>query len=145
MTLTLHGVMAVQKLAHVSTVYSTVFPMLFAPIWFTFIIYYTCLTNAQQQFQIMIGICQRTIVFLKTITTLPGNVNMSIEANISLNKPIFSENKTKQNKKNHAYQTRNFIPKKCSVTVLYSKVHPLFMSILIAGTFFLEEKRSKML
>lgn len=80
---------------------------LFSPIWFTFIIYETCLTNPQQRFQIMIGICQCRIVFLKTITTVPGNVNMSIEGNTSLNKPIFCKNKTKSrkkllNNKNHA-------------------------------------------
>lgn len=79
--------------------------LLFSPIWFTFIIYETCLTNPQQRFQIMIGICQCRIVFLKTITTVPGNVNMSIEGNTSLNKPIFCKNKTKskaKKKKNHA-------------------------------------------
>lgn len=74
--------------------------LLFSPIWFTFIIYETCLTNPQQRFQIMIGICQRRIVFLKTITTVPGNVNMSIEGNTSLNKPIFCKNKTKSKKEN---------------------------------------------
>lgn len=73
--------------------------LLFSPIWFTFIIYETCLTNPQQRFQIMIGICQCRIVFLKTITTVPGNVNMSIEGNTSLNKPIFCKNKTKSKAK----------------------------------------------
>lgn len=84
------------------------FSLLFSPIWFTFIIYETCLTNPQQRFQIMIGICQCRIVFLKTITTVPGNVNMSIEGNTSLNKPIFCKNKTKSRKKKIMHRKQKF-------------------------------------
>lgn len=111
------------------------FSPLFSPIWFTFIIYETCLTNPQQRFQIMIGICQCRIVFLKTITTVPGNVNMSIEGNTSLNKPIFCKNKTKSKKKNthkpnnttkkeHAQKTEIWAPPNSSLTVLGRKIHP---------------------
>lgn len=92
----------------VSAPYTAPFLLLFSPIWFTFIIYETCLTNPQQRFQIMIGICQCRIVFLKTITTVPGNVNMSIEGNTSLNKPIFCKNKTKSEKKKSCTQNRNW-------------------------------------
>lgn len=88
------------------------FSPLFSPIWFTFIIYETCLTNPQQRFQIMIGICQCRIVFLKTITTVPGNVNMSIEGNTSLNKPIFCKNKTKSKKKKKHNTNQTTQPKK---------------------------------
>lgn len=100
--------------------------LLFSPIWFTFIIYETCLTNPQQRFQIMIGICQCRIVFLKTITTVPGNVNMSIEGNTSLNKPIFCKNKTKSKKRKIEYhaQKREIWAPASSPRATGGKIHP---------------------
>lgn len=72
----------------------------------------------------MIGICQCRIVFLKTITTVPGNVNMSIEGNTSLNKPIFCKNKTKSKaeKKNHAWKTEIGAPWSSSLAMPSRKI-----------------------
>lgn len=74
----------------------------------------------------MIGICQCRIVFLKTITTVPGNVNMSIEGNTSLNKPIFCKNKTKSKKKNknHAQKTEIWAPPSSPLAMSGRKIHP---------------------